>query len=156
MGYNKKTAALALALLLAGSPAYAVELVTAKSPSRILSIAKGFGSAKLDKDADGDPLIRGRIAGTQYNVHFYGCKDGRNCEDIQFMAGWTGYKVSPETLNRWNMERRYGTAYLDGDNDPILHMPVNLKHGVSQANLDDTFDWWKVALKDFTKEVLGD
>ena len=156
MGYNKTTAAVALTFLMAGQPAFAADLVTAKQPSQILSIAKGFGSAKLETDNSGDPVIRGRIDGTRYTVYFYGCDSGKNCDDIQFMAGWSGYKVSRAALNNWNKERRYGTAYLDDENDPILHMAVNLKYGVSRQNLDDTFDWWKVALKDFTKEVLGD
>jgi hypothetical protein len=142
-----------LAVLLT-STVHADTLVSAAEPQAILDIAKGFGSAELATDDDGDPMIAGRMAGTRYAVFFYGCQDGTACQNIQFSAGWSGYQVSAGELHDWNAQSLFGKAYLDEVGDPILELAVNLKYGVSRKNLDDTFDWWKVVLKGFENDVL--
>jgi hypothetical protein len=143
------------ALMSAGSsPAFAEELVDATMPERIYEIARGFGSAELGKDSQGDPRIIGRVDGTKYGVYFYGCAKGRECDDIQFSAGWSGPKVSLEKINEWNRDKRFGKAYIDSDGDPRLEMEVNLDYGVSAKNLEDSFNWWSKALKEFKKIVI--
>jgi len=153
----KKVAAqiLAFSTLLLGcaGPSFAA-MIDATNPSRIYEIARGFGSAELDTDAQGDPRIVGRIDGTKYGIYFYGCRKGKDCDDIQFSAGWSGAKVSLEEINRWNLQKRYGKAYLDRDGDPRLEMVVNIDYGVSVKNLEDSFNWWSKAMKGFKEEVL--
>ena len=100
-------------------------------------------------------MITGRMAGIKYHVFFYRCTDGKECENIQFSAGWSGYSVSAAQLQDWNRQSLFGKAYLDDVGDPILEMAVNLNHGVSRQNLDDTFDWWKVVLQEFERDVLN-
>ena len=51
-------------------------------------------------------------------------------------------------------DKKFGKAYLDQDGDPRLEMTVNLDYGVTQRNLDDTFDWWTKALARFKRDVL--
>jgi hypothetical protein len=133
----------------------AEELIDAKKPAAILNIAKGFGSAKLGTDSEGDPLITGRIKGTKYGIYFYGCNSkGEDCDDIQFNAAWSGVKTTLQTINQWNAEKRYGKAYIDNEGDPVIQMTVNLDYGVSDENLDDTFNWWTKALDEFIEEVV--
>lgn len=153
---KKRTTAAAAAVLtcLSMMPAYAASQLSAEDPEAILQVAKGYGSAELSTDSDGDPHIVGRMSGTKYGIYFYGCENGRNCDDIQLRAAWSGPKVSLHQINQWNKDKRYGKAYLDDDNDPTLEISVNLKHGVSRANLDDTFDWFRIAVEGFEKEVL--
>ena len=43
---------------------------------------------------------------------------------------------------------------IDQDGDPVLEMTVNIDLGVSEANLEDTFAWWKRTLRSFKSEVL--
>lgn len=147
------------AAALAGPPnaklAYAEDLVSAEDPNAILEIARGFGSAELAKDEDGDPMITGRTRGTRYAIYFYQCTDGQACENIQFSAAWSGYRVSADQLHAWNRDMLFGKAYLDEVGDPVLEMAVNLKYGVTRKNLDDTFDWWKVVLQEFEDIVLN-
>ena len=131
------------------------DVVSANSPALIRDIAQGYGSATLDKGADGDPEITGRINGTKYGVYFYGCTKGKNCDSIQFSAGWGGgSRISLNALNEWNKNKRYGQAYLDKDGDPAIKYTVNLDYGVTRGNLDDTFNIWTIILKQFRKEVL--
>ncbi len=100
-------------------------------------------------------MIVGRIDGTKYVVFFYGCDDkGANCNNIQFLASWGGYKVSTDVINKWNSSKRFGTAYLDKDGDPALSMSVNLSFGVNKKNFEDTFEWWVTALKGYKETVL--
>lgn len=148
--------AAAVLISLSVTPAYSAQLVEADDPQAILEIAKGYGRAKLITDQDGDPQIVGRMKGTKYTVYFYGCENGRNCDDILFTAGWSGHRVSMGDINDWNRNKRYGKAYLDDENDPILELAVNLKYGVTSRNLDDTFDWWGVSLEGFEEGVLGE
>ena len=135
---------LGLVLALSSSaPLSAQDLVTAGDPGKILEIARGFGSAELETDGNGDPVIRGRMDGTRYSVSFYGCKDGADCTTIQF---WTWLDAPSDPLgavNTWNRDFRFGKAFIDADGDVIIEWDVNLWGGVSPRNLDDTFDWWR-------------
>jgi hypothetical protein len=151
---KSRSFAAACLLVTAFGGANAAELLDATQPEKILAVASGFGSATLERDSDGDPLIIGRIEGSKYGIFFYGCTDGADCQDIQFHAAWGGVETSLEELNEWNRSMRFGTAYLDGENDPALQMTVNLDFGVSPLNLDDTFAWWARAMKDFRQEIL--
>ncbi len=65
------------------------EIITAPDPAAILDIAKGYGSAKLDKDDGGDPMVSGRLEGMKYLIYFYGCENHENCKSIQFSSGYT-------------------------------------------------------------------
>lgn len=144
-------------LLLAGAlgaaPLQAAPLVDASDPERLMQLARGFGSASLERDDYGDPLITGRIDGYKYGIYFYGCAQNRQCNDVQFAAAWGGHQVSWQTINDWNRTKRYGKAYLDQDGDPAIEMSVNLKYGVSRANFDDTLDWWVLTLKEFASHI---
>lgn len=132
-----------------------VALIDATTPEKVLEVAKGFGSAELGKDAEGDPSIFGRIDGKKYQISFFGCSGGANCHDIRFMTGWSETKVGMEQTNEWNRTKRVGTAFIDRDGDPLLTMTVNLKHGVSRGNLEENFVFWQVAVKQFEKEVAS-
>jgi hypothetical protein len=131
-------------------------LVDATMPYTILSMAQGIGTASIEKDGNGDPVIRGTRNGTKYSIWFYGCVDGKDCDDIIFYAGWNRGDVSLARINRWNAKSRYGKGYLDGDGDPCLEMVVNIDYGVSRKNLEDSFNWWTKAIDSFTREVLNE
>lgn len=138
------------------SVGYAHALVDATEPREILNIAKGYGSATLTTDSQGDPKIKGRIDGTQYGIYFYGCNDdNEDCDDIQFSTAWAGIPVSLTQINAWNAKKRFGKGYLDSDGDPAIQMTVNIDYGVSTRNLEDSFNWWTKVLAGFKEEVLG-
>lgn len=153
-GVNSCAIAGSLALLMAAPIANAEQLITAQDPEVILEVAKGFGSANLDQDSSGDPRITGRIEGVKYGITFYGCKSGKECDDVVFVAAWSDTDVSLNEVNGWNLKKKFGKAYIDGDGDPRLEMAVNLEYGVSKENFEDTFDWWTTALKEFKDTVL--
>ena len=151
MKWHHALALSCLAFSLNTPVAQAADLVDASNPEMIRNIASGFGSAKLDTDNSGDPMVIGRIAGTRYSVYFYGCKNNTNCTDLLMRASWNSSNPanSMEHMNRWNQKKRYGKAFLDKDGDPTIELVVNLRYGVSYNNIEDTFDWWEKAIKDF-------
>lgn len=133
----------------------AQSLIEATDIEEIANIARGYGSATVQKDNIGDPQILGRIDGVQYTVNFYGCDNGNGCTTIQFRAAWTNPgSITVNDMNRWNQDKRFGKAYLDTANDPVIEWDVNLFGGVSARNLDDTFDWWKIVLDNFVADAL--
>lgn len=155
----KKTTPLLVAACLAYAPmtatvAQAGDLITADKPAEILNLARGFGSARMDTDSTGDPLIIGRIDGTKYGIYFYGCNDGRSCDDIQFTAAWGDVDASMDDINTYNRKKRFGKGYIDHEGDPVLEMAVNIDYGVTIDNLEDTFDWWIKAVRSFKESVL--
>lgn len=137
------------------SLASAGDLINGAKPEQILAIVRGFGSAKLDKDKDGDPTIKCTVDDIKYAVVFYGCSDGKNCSSIQFVAGWSGKKVRLETINEWNSKKRFTKAYIDSDNDPMLVMDINLDYGVTEQNLEDSIKMWNRNVSKF-KEKISD
>lgn len=149
------TFALYSAFTLCAVPAMAAELVDATDPVRILNIARGFGSADLEKDSGGDPKIVGRIDGTRYHIYFYGCTNNKKCSSIQFRSAWLGKnRYTQSQMNEWNRTKRFASAYLDSDNDPVFELDMNLDYGVSPRNLEDSFSLWSSGLRSFVKNVL--
>lgn len=145
--------ALLIATLLAPLPAAAETLVDATQPAEVVNIARGWGSAVLETDDAGDPMIRGRIEGTSYIVYFYGCTENANCTNIQLRASWLMDNIALEAMNTWNRERRFGKAYIDSDGNPTIEMTLNLAFGVTARNLDDTFGWWAAILSQFSDHI---
>lgn len=126
------------------------ELITGRDTTTIVAVAKKFGDAELTKDSEGDPKITGNIDGTKYTLYFNGCSKGENCTDIVFRAGWTGSSATAEDMHSWNKNKRWGKAYLDEEGDPNVEVLVNLEGGVSRKNLMDSFDWWRLVIKEFS------
>ena len=128
-------------------------LVTAEDPDVIVAMAKGYGSAILDKDRDGDPKISCRMDGKAYTIFFYGCSNGKNCTSIQLWASWDK-KLEYNDVNAWNKKTRYTRAYIDEDGDFTLELDIMLRSGITEKSLDQYFGIWQSRIKAFKKEVL--
>ncbi|MDX8438039.1 YbjN domain-containing protein [Mesorhizobium australafricanum] len=140
---------LALAGAISVARAEEAEILQKPDPAAILDIAKGFGSARIDKDDNGDPMISGRIEGVKYVIYFYGCEDHDNCKSLQFSTGYAN-PLSAEQANAWNEKYRWVKAYSgDGSN---FKMDVSFAGGITRANLEEQFsNWGSMAgnIKDF-------
>ncbi|TIW01072.1 MAG: hypothetical protein E5V77_08960, partial [Mesorhizobium sp.] len=77
-------AGLALAYVASAARAEDAAILQTPDPATVLDIAKGFGSARMGKDDNGDPMISGRVEGVKYLIYFYGCEDHENCKSLQF------------------------------------------------------------------------
>lgn len=158
----------ALAVLLAPLPAAAQNaaalqpqgLITAADPSRIASQMQTLGyPVELTKDGTGDPMINSSVTGNgrtvSFQVFFYGCTNGAGCTAIQFSAGWTTSGTDIAIVSDWNRSMRFGRAYLDEVNDPIIAMDINLEGGMSTALFANNLAIWKDILPTFAEKVGG-
>jgi len=143
---------LLIAAFLVGS-AHAAEtgtLIDGSDVEAIVSIARDYGSATIATQKSGQPKILARINGVNYAVYFQNCTTPRNCDDINLYAGFLDAKPTPDQINQWNASKRFGRAYIDPDGDAALEMDINLKNGVSPANLSAGFAIWRLMLDQFT------
>lgn len=141
---------LVLLCLVCTSPLQAQEIVDGSDVTTIFQISKGFGSSEMDTDSRGDPMIRGRIEGVKYAILFYGCDSKHNnCRDVQFAASWAGDNFSHSKANKWNNDHRVGRCYISDEGSAIIDYWINLRHGITKDTLEDSFDWWRVTLKEF-------
>lgn len=133
--------------------------VTAKDPSSVVGAMKKAGyPAELTKDDAGDPMINSRAEGTDFNVHFYGCEENRNCKRIQFLYTISDpQNGSMKTLNDWNAENYFGRAYRNEEGITRLEMDVDLDDGgMSDALFVDNIEWWASIMDDFSTLMRKD
>lgn len=141
------------ALITAGTAAFAsADPVRASDPQSIMAYFKDLGApATLTKDRSGDPLIELQYYGTRFAVFFYGCRDGKNCSSIQFYSGYSAdYEISPDALNNWNAQQRYGRVYQTDEGRKRLEFDIYTGYdGISAADFDEIFDIWTQLVKEF-------
>ena len=142
--------------LAAAAPAGNSELVRAQDPQSIVRAMQNAGyQAQLGTDKVGDPMITSGSSGTTFQVFFYNCTNHQQCATIQFHSGYTlKIPVALDQINQWNRSERFGRAYLDKDNDPILEMDVDLDGGgLSPALFIDNVEFWTSVLGNFEKHI---
>jgi hypothetical protein len=152
-----KRIVVALAALAAGwaLPAQA-QMVRAQDPGSVVKALQDGGyAAQLGIDKVGDPMITSGVGGTTFQIFFYNCTDHRDCTTVQFHSGYDlATSPSLEQINAWNRGKRFGRAYLDAENDPILEMDVDLDDGgLSPLLFIDNIEFWASVLGDFEKQI---
>ncbi|SMX26927.1 hypothetical protein TRP8649_01025 [Pelagimonas phthalicica] len=104
----------------------------------------------ITTDKVGDPLLKGKLDGTNYDIFFYDCTNNANCRTIQFQVGYDMTNgMSLQRANQWNSDMRYATVHLDDEMDPFLQMDLNIDYGVSSENFVDNFKMWANVLGQF-------
>jgi hypothetical protein len=141
-----------LAALLVG-PSVAQSKITGADTDRILEAARTLGTAELSEGPEGNPMIRGELDGLTYAVFFSNCTDNKNCEDLNFYAGFANTRPGLDTINSWNREKRFGRAYLDHEDDACVEMDLDLVQGVSAAYLESQFTLWSLVVGEFVDYV---
>ena len=134
-------------------PVQAQPILTGNDVEEIVSIARGYGAARLERQSNGDPKITARFESVTYQVFFMNCTANANCEDLNFYAGFLDSPQSVEAMNAWNRDRRFGKAYLDDALDPAIEFDVNLEHGVTRENLNAAFEVWTLVLDQYTSFI---
>jgi hypothetical protein len=137
-------------------PAPAGYLVHAQDPQTIVRALQGGGySAKLGVDKVGDPMVTSAVGGTTFQIFFYNCTNHMGCATVQFHSGYDLNTAPPlETINEWNRSERFGRAYLDKENDPILEMDVDLDDGgLSPLLFIDNVEFWATILGKFETHI---
>ena len=144
------TGALALALT---ASAQAQTLLTGADVDEVLNAARGYGSATLTTQSNGDPQISGKMNGISYQVYFRNCTDNKTYEDLNFYLGFLDIKPTLEVINDWNFNKRFSRAYLDSDQDACVEMDLDLAVGVTAEYLDSTFGLWDLIVTQYAEHV---
>jgi hypothetical protein len=141
--------ALALALTMSAQ----AQSLTGANTDEILNAARGYGSATLTTQSNGDPQITGKVDGITYQIYFRNCTDNKNCEDLNFYLGFLDLKPKMEVINDWNMNKRFSRAYLDQDKDAVVEMDLDMVKGVSAEYLDSQIGLWTLVVGQFADHV---
>lgn len=132
------------------------QLVRAQDPQSLVQALQGAGyTAKQGTDKVGDPMITSGVSGTSFQIFFYNCVDHKQCATVTFHSGYD-LKASPglDRINEWNRGQRFGRAYLDKEDDPILEMDVDLDDGgISPLLFVDNIEFWASILAAFEKHI---
>jgi hypothetical protein len=145
----------ALSILTLVSQAEAQTIVSAENPAQLVSIIQDLGfQAKLEKDNAGDPAIRSSSDGVEFFIYFYDCKGNKRCKSLHFSVGYDlADGASLETVQQWNADKRFASAYLDDESDPFLQMDINTEGGITQQNFEKSFDLWQVLKGEFERHI---
>jgi hypothetical protein len=132
------------------------QMVRPQEPQSVVRAMEQAGyPATLGADKMGDPMITSAIGARTFQVFFYNCKDHQACATVQFHVGYDLTSAPAlERINEWNRVKRFGRAFLDNENDPILEMDVDLDDGgISQLLFADNLEFWSSVLGDFEKHI---
>ena len=152
---NYKYLVMAVAMGAWTVPAHA-QMVRAQDPQSVVyALQQGGYQAKLGVDKVGDPMITSAVSGTSFQVMFYNCTDHKDCATVQLHSGYSfTNKVSLDQINEWNRSQRFGRAYLDKTNDPILEMDIDLDDGgLSMLLFQDNIEFWSSVIVKFEKHI---
>ena len=145
----------AVAVLGATVGAQAQTILDARDVDAIMDIARAYGTTSMEtQDDNGHPMIAVSTPTFTYYVKLRNCDASHaNCEDINFYAGFANVKPTLDAINSWNMEWRFGNAYLDQDLDAVIEYDLNLVYGVTRDNLDAAFALWGELVTEYVSYI---
>jgi hypothetical protein len=122
--------------------------------SEFETLLRGHGlDATGDTTGSGSKISRYVHSGIKVSVYYYNCS-GDECGSLQLYSGFAmTNKPSPDKIISWNMEKRYGRAYLDSDKDPCVEMDLDLTGGVTAAAMMNWVDVFGIIHTQFAEHV---
>ena len=129
--------------------------VSASDPNSVVTALQNQGyEASLSEDAYGDPIIYSGTGGVEFQIQFYGCEGGRNCQDIMFHAGFSlNENFTLSSANDWNTKKLVGKVHVDDVQDPIILHFVAGVDGMSSSSFARLMKRWNTALSEFTDHI---
>jgi formylglycine-generating enzyme required for sulfatase activity len=64
-------------------------------------------------------------------------------------------RATKDKTNNWNASKSYSKAYLDDEGDVLLELDLDLKGGVTEANIINFFKLSEISIKAFAKEFAN-
>ena len=123
------------------------------APQEVADWLTGLELTPQLNDADGDAYIQVEADGLAWTVSFFDCEAGR-CGSLQYTAGFANETITPEMVNRWNLERRYLKAYYRADGPTaVVQYDARIRPGDDIGQLADSLRQWAVLLPDFATHV---
>ena len=132
------------------------EQIIGKDPQ---SLARFFATEGLEHtvstDDVGDPKIKVEYYGTSVPIYFYGCRENRNCTEIQLFSGYKtegGVRVS--RINEWNANNRFARAYISEAGSARIEHDVYLgSAGLSADDFAAVMGLWVTKVLEFEEFI---
>lgn len=124
------------------------DMVCASDPESVANgiMLAGY-RAKLETDKSGDPVIKSGANGYDYSVHFYGCKENKACDSLEFYIGFSDDgKNTLDLANRWNKNKRFIHMAVQDSGVLAVSYDVATIGGINPANFADIMAWWDTML----------
>jgi hypothetical protein len=83
-------------------------------------------------------------------VRFFGCNSATRCASVQMFAGYDlPQGTTPEKINVWNAEYRFGRAYLDAELDPYIALDADFQRGATTEAVENVAALWVALMTGF-------
>ena len=124
--------------------------ICASRPEGIVATLQALGyKAMLGKsETTGNPRIESSSSGYDYEIFFYGCENGANCNSLGFMSTFEKDAGNSASLaNDWNREKRFSVMSYDPRDGTIsISYDLTTVGGLNQVNFSDAVAWWDAML----------
>ncbi len=143
--------AMAAALLLFPQTVRAQQII-AKDPDSIARFFEAEGiTYERGTDDVGDPKIKADYYGTSIPIYFYGCRENRNCTEIQLFSGYkTEGGVRLTRINEWNGNNRFARAYISQSGSTRIEHDIFLgSSGLSGDDFAAVLGLWVTKVLEF-------
>lgn len=122
----------------------------------LMDILSSYGmSVKDTTERESDPWLQAKTAkGIIFYVNMYEClgtgAKNKRCALIQFQTQWQNeVGIKAADVNTYNLKFVFGRASLSADGKSVVFdYPMNIKDGVTKANLKKNVDNWLRVLDD--------
>lgn len=118
----------------------------------ICPLVAEVGTARVDRDSNGEQYIAATLNGINFAVDVYNCEP--DCADLSFTASFEMEGLTVALMNEWNSTRRFGKAYIRDDGDAVIQIAINTRHGIALETFRDDLVWWETVLQDYV-EFIG-
>ena len=133
---------------LSATPASAAEVIETISAQRVVELLGQAGFTGAEIDADQDVLVN--MQGYRVLI-LVGSYQGKN---LSMKFALAGTQANHQTVNQFDLEKRFGRAYLDSDGDPVLESDLDLEGGVTEARVLDYFRTFNQLMVHFLRAIL--
>ena len=133
---------------LSATPASAAEVIETISAQRVVELLGQAGFTGAEIDADQDVLVN--MQGYRVLI-LVGSYQGKN---LSMKFALAGTQANHQTVNQFDLEKRFGRAYLDSDGDPVLESDLVLEGGVTEARVLDYFRTFNQLMVHFLRAIL--
>lgn len=123
-------------------------LICASAPQTVADAVMTAGyRAKLGTDDVGDPKVTSAAGGYDYTILFYGCKEHKSCDSLQFNVSFADDGKNTIALaNRWNVKKRFAQMAVLDDGRLQVRYDVATVGGLNQNNFADVMTWWEAMM----------
>lgn len=137
-------------------PAPAGKVSTANPRTIAAYLQKEGYQAKLVTD-EGSPYIESAAAGAKFYIYLQNCKEQRDCQDIMFRSSYEKNEEKPvkaDAINKFNADHRWGRAYLDKENDPVIEFDLLFTDQlIDEKMFGEAIEVWVDTLGSFHKAI---